>query len=180
VDTDIFHRRYFGHCMQCGFCADSCCQHGVDVSIVERDRILARSAEIAPRVATDPSGWFEPIIEDDDDFPGGAATRTTVVDGRCVFLRRDARGCTLHALALETNRDYHELKPMVSALFPVTFGGGELLCSEELVDGSLACIGAGPTAYIMARGELSYYFGGELIAELDTLAAKYQQVTGNG
>lgn len=156
--------------MQCGFCADACCQHGVDVSIVERDKILARAAEIAPRVATDVAGWFEADVTTDEDFPGGAATRTTVVDGRCVFLRRDARGCVLHGLALESGTDYHELKPMVSALFPVTFGAGELLCSEELVDGTLVCAGDGPSAYEMARAELLYYFGAELIAELDGLA----------
>ncbi|MDB4915665.1 MAG: hypothetical protein JWM95_3309 [Gemmatimonadetes bacterium] len=172
VDTDIFYHRYFGRCMQCGFCADSCCQHGVDVSVVERDRILARAAEIAPLVATLPAHWFETAVEKDEDFPGGAATRTTVVDGRCVFLRRDARGCVLHSLALESNADYHELKPMVSSLFPVTFGGGELLCSEELVDATLICAGEGQTAYEMARGELEYYFGPELVAELDQLSAR--------
>ena len=168
VDDAIFARRYFGHCMRCGFCADACCQHGVDVSVVERDRILARADELAPLVGRDASEWFEPLVTLDADFPGGAATRTTVVDGRCVFLSRTTRGCVLHAMSLETNADYHLLKPMVSALFPVTFGDGALLCSEELADGSLVCAGDGPTAYEMARAELAYYFGEELVAELDS------------
>ena len=170
VDTAIFTRRYFGHCMRCDFCADACCQHGVDVSVVERDRILARADEIAPHVARPPSGWFEAGLSADEDFPGGAATRTTVVGGRCVFLRRDARGCVLHALSLERGDDYHHLKPMVSSLFPVTFGGGALLCSDELADASLVCAGEGPTAYDMARTELQFYFGDELVTELDGLA----------
>jgi len=170
VDDAIFVRRYFGLCMSCGFCADACCQHGVDVSIVERDRILGRAPEIAERMGSDASTWFLPVLTEDADFPGGAATRTTVVDGRCVFLSRDARGCVLHALSLETNADYHLLKPMVSALFPVTFGDGALFCSDELTDGSLVCAGEGPTAYEMARAELSYYFGEELVAELDAIA----------
>jgi Fe-S-cluster containining protein len=170
VDVAIFSRRYFGHCMRCDFCADSCCQHGVDVSIQERDRILARADELTPRVGLEPAAWFEAALAPDADFPGGAATRTTVVDGRCVFLRRDARGCILHALSLETNADYHLLKPMVSSLFPVTFGEGVLLCSDELADGSLVCAGDGPTAYEMARAELSYYFGEALVSELDALA----------
>ncbi len=76
----------------------------------------------------------------------------------------------LHALALDTNADYHALKPMVSSLFPVTFADGELLCSEELADASLVCAGEGPTAYEMARGELAYYFGDEMVAELDAMA----------
>ena len=138
--------------------------------MVERDRILARAGDIAPRVASPPSAWFEPALSVDADFPGGAATRTTVVDGRCVFLRRDARGCVLHAISLENGDDYHELKPMVSSLFPVTFGGGALLCSDELADASLVCAGEGPTAYDMARAELRFYFGDELVTELDGLA----------
>lgn len=170
VDDTIFVRRYFGHCMSCGFCADACCQHGVDVSLVERDRILARRDEISTRVGRDSSEWFESVVTTDADFSGGAATRTTVVDGRCVFLSRTTRGCVLHAMSLETDTDYHLLKPMVSALFPVTFGGGALLCSEELADGSLICGGDGPSAYEMARSELAYYFGDELVCELDVLS----------
>ena len=158
--------------MRCGFCADACCQHGVDVSVVERDRILARAEELAPRVGVQSSAWFERALTVDADFPGGAATRTRVVDGRCVFLQRSTRGCVLHAMSLETGDDYHLLKPMVSALFPVTFGEGILFCSEELEDGTLVCGGEGPTAYEMARSELAYYFGDTLVAELDAIAAK--------
>ena len=161
--------------MSCGFCADACCQHGVDVSVVERDRILARAAELEPLVGAPSSTWFEPVLTEDEDFPGAAATRTTVVNGRCVFLRRGTRGCTLHALSLETGDDYHQLKPMVSTLFPVTFGGGALLCSEELTDDSLVCAGEGPTAYEMARSELLYYFGAELVRELDALASSAER-----
>jgi Fe-S-cluster containining protein len=170
VDDAIFTRRYFGLCMSCGFCADACCQHGVDVSVVERDRILARALEIAPRVERDSSAWFAPVVTEDADFPGGAVTRTAVVDGQCVFLSRSTRGCVLHAISLEKSADYHLLKPMVSALFPVTFSDGTLLCSEELADGSLICTGDGPTAYEMARAELAYYFGDELVAELDAMS----------
>jgi hypothetical protein len=60
---------------------------------------------------------------------------------------------------------------MVSSLFPVTFGSGTLLCSDELHDGTLVCAGDGPTAYEMARSELAFYFGAELVAELDVYAA---------
>jgi Fe-S-cluster containining protein len=171
VDPSIFHRRYFGHCLACGFCGDACCQHGVDVSIVERDRILARADELEPLVGVPRERWFTAGETVDADFPGGRATRTAIVAGSCVFRRPGARGCTLHAAALATGEDYHTIKPMVSALFPVTFGGEALLCSDELADGSLVCAGGGPTAYAMAREELAYYFGAELVAELDAMAA---------
>jgi Fe-S-cluster containining protein len=171
ADDAIFTRRYFGHCMRCGFCADACCYHGVDVSVVERERILARADELEPLLPLPRGDWFLPTTVPDPDFPGGAATRTAVVNGACIFLQRASRGCTLHALALARDEDYHAIKPMVSTLFPVTFGGGALLCSEELLDGTLVCGGTGPTAYEMARNELAYYFGEELVAELDLHAA---------
>jgi hypothetical protein len=136
----------------------------------ERDRILAHADLLEPIIGLPRERWFRSPVMRDDDFPGGAATRTQVVNGGCVFLRRDARGCALHAFALDCGEDYHALKPMVSALFPVTFGGGALVCSEELADGSLVCAGGGPTVYEMARGELGYYFGEALVAELDQLA----------
>jgi Fe-S-cluster containining protein len=171
VDPSIFRRRYFGHCLACRFCGDACCQHGVDVSIVERDRILARADELEPLLGTPRERWFVSGEIVDADFPGGRATRTTVVEGSCVFRRPGARGCTLHAVALAAGEDYHAIKPMVSALFPVTFGDEALLCSDELADGSLVCAGEGPTAYAMARDELAYYFGAELVAELDAMAS---------
>ena len=158
--------------MQCGFCADACCYHGVDVSIRERDRILARADELEPLVGLPRSRWFVEHVTEDADFPGGSATRTAIVDGACVFLQRADRGCRLHALALSAGEDYHAIKPMVSTLFPVTFGDGALLCSEELTDGSLVCGGTGPSAYEMARGELAHYFGEELVRELDVHAAR--------
>jgi hypothetical protein len=142
----------------------------VDVGLVERDRILAHAELLEPIIGVPRARWFAAAVVPDQDFAGGAATRTAVVNGGCVFRRRDARGCALHGFALDRGVDYHALKPMVSALFPVTFGDGALLCSEELADGSLICAGEGPTAYEMARGELEYYFGSALVAELDRLA----------
>ena len=136
---------------------------------VERDRILAHADALEPIIGLPREEWFGEVVVRDADFPGGATTRTAVVNGGCVFLRRDARGCTLHAFAVDRGEDYHAIKPMVSALFPVTFDDGALFCSAELADGSLVCAGEGPTAYEMARDELAYYFGTEMIAELDAL-----------
>ena len=176
VDDAIFARRYYGHCMRCSFCGDACCTHGVDVSIVERERILARADELASLARAPRERWFVGEVTLDPDFAGGAGTRTAVVDGGCVFLRRDGRGCVIHGALLAAGEDYHALKPMVSTLFPVTFGDGALLCSEELADGSLVCAGDGPSAYEMARGELEFYFGSELVAELDEHAGAVARV----
>jgi len=172
VDPAIFRQRYFGHCFSCNFCNDGCCDHGVDVSIVERDRILAHADALEARVGVPRAQWFDATLTTDADFPGGASTRTAVRNGSCVFRLSGARGCALHAFALELGEDYHAIKPMVSTLFPVTFGDGVLLCSDELMDESLVCAGAGPTAYEMARAELRHYFGDALVAELDALAER--------
>ena len=170
VDPAIFTRRYFAACMACGFCDDACCQHGVDADAPVVAQILAHADAIEPLVGLPRDAWFEPGREADADAPGGWFARTRVVDGRCVFRQRGGRGCVLHGLALARGEDYHVLKPMVSALFPVTFGDGLLCASDELVDGSLVCTGPGPTAYEAARGELEWYFGIELVEELDGIA----------
>lgn len=65
--------------------------------------------------------------------------------------------------------DYHILKPMVGVLFPITFNKGMLLPSNEVLDHSLICLQQGPTLYQCSRDELFYYFGLELVNELDSL-----------
>lgn len=169
VDPRVFTARYFGACMACGFCHDWCCQHGVDVDGITVARILERSAELEPLVRHPASGWFT-AEEADEDMPGGTVRRTRVVDGACVFLNRAGRGCLLHAFALERGEDYHALKPMVSALFPITFCDGVLTVADEVEDGSLVCGGEGPSVYEAARPELLHYFGEDCVRELDQLA----------
>jgi hypothetical protein len=95
--------------------------------------------------------------------------RSTVRNGKCVFISATGRGCTIHSYCLEKGIDYHTLKPMISALFPVTFEKGVLVPSSEAVDGSLICNGEGASLYEGVRGELEYYFGAAFGAELDAL-----------
>src|SRR5262245_8983578 len=99
VDTAIFTRSYFTHCMRCTFCNDWCCTHGVDVDEPNVERILARAPDLEAFTGIAPSRWFEPAVSVDPEFPGGAYRRTRVEDGGCVFLDRRSRGCMLHAFA---------------------------------------------------------------------------------
>jgi len=169
IDTAIFHVRYFTHCLQCSFCNDWCCRSGVDVDLQNVERINAHAAELEQLTGIPHTEWFEDNVVKDSEFPGGTHTRTMVVDGGCVFLDRRGRGCLLHAYCIERGLDCHELKPIVSSLFPLTFDEGLLHPSDEVSDKSLVCLGAGETLYSGARSDLLWYFGEECLAELDNI-----------
>lgn len=168
VDTDIFRLRYFGACMQCTFCHDSCCQYGADVNLPERDRILAEADSLSKRVKFPREQWFSSEVSYDPEYPGGAFVRTQKVEGACVFLNREGRGCLLHAWAMEKGRDYHSIKPMVCWMFPVIWDQKVLRPSMDVTDG-LVCVDQGQTLYDSARGELEVVFGPVVIQELDNL-----------
>jgi hypothetical protein len=172
VEPGIFTMTYFAHCMSCGFCGDACCDHGVDVEEPMVARILERAEALEHVLGIPRDRWFSDEVEHDADFPGGAYRRTSVVDGRCVFRSRAGRGCSLHAFALGQGLDYHELKPLVSTLFPLTFSEG-LLCLADEFDESegpvLICAGQGVTVYRALRDELTYYFGAACVAVLDEI-----------
>jgi hypothetical protein len=170
VDTAIFVRTYFMNCMQCTYCFDSCCQYGVDVDVTNVERLRAHASGehgLEAFTGVPEERWFTEEWVDDKEFPGGRQTRTRVEDGACVFRSRKGRGCMIHSYALERGLDYHDLKPMVSALFPLTFDYGLLHPSNEIVDRSLQCIDDGPTLYQGVRDEVRYYFGEGLVTELD-------------
>lgn len=176
VDKAIFVRRYFTHCLKCDFCHDSCCSYGVDVDEHNVERILSRADDLEPLVGVPRNDWFESMMREDPEFPGGRHTRTKVVDGRCVFLDREQRGCILHRYCVETGADYHDIKPMVSSLYPVTFNDGLLHPSEEVVENLLVCLDQGPSIYRGVRHELGFYFGLELLDELDGIERNKQEV----
>lgn len=169
VDTAIFALRYFARCMACGFCDDQCCSYGVDIDVGNVMRLAALGEEFSSRIAAPRGAWFTEEVVEDAEFPTGRYVRTREQDGRCVFRNAQGRGCAIHGYAVEKGIDYHELKPIVSTLFPTTFEYGVLVASSEVHDKSLACAGDGPTVYDGARDELDYYFGKDFVAELDGL-----------
>jgi hypothetical protein len=173
VDSAIFTLCYFTHCLDCGFCGDACCDHGVDIDLGNAARLKALPQDFHDRIGMPASEWFTDTVVADAEFPGGAHQRTSIRNGTCVFRNPAGRGCAIHAYCLEQKLDYHDYKPMVSVLFPVTFEHGVLTASGEVADGSLICAGQGPSLYDGARGELGYYFGAALVAELDGLKARH-------
>ncbi len=173
VDPAIFTLRYFTHCLDCGFCRDACCDHGVDVDLGNIARLEALPRDFHDRVGAPAREWFTQEIIPDPEFPGGTHRRTAVRNGACIFRNEAGRGCAIHAYCVEHKLDYHHFKPMVSVLFPVTFEQGVLTASGEAADGSLVCAGTGPSLYEGARSELAYYFGPGLVAELDAVKAPH-------
>jgi hypothetical protein len=71
--------------------------------------------------------------------------------------------------------DYHEIKPFVCILFPLSFEVGVLSLAPELDDDSLICSGSGASAYRSIRSELEHYFGPEFIEEIDAIEKKVLQ-----
>jgi len=178
VDLRIFSLRYFVRCMDCTFCGDDCCSHGVDIDAENAERVAALP-RLHELVRVPPSEWFTATPTPDAEFPSGAYVRTRATDGKCVFHIESGRGCAIHAYCLREGLDYHLYKPMVSTLFPVTFENGLLCASSEAADGSLICSGQGDALYDGAREELRYYFGDRLVEELDAIRANLssRQVT---
>jgi len=172
VDTDLFALRYFAKCMACGFCNDQCCSYGVDIDLSNVMRLSMLGEDFAKRVRVPRSEWFTTEVAQDPEFPSGSYVRTQAQGGKCIF-HSGARGCTIHAYAIEKGIDYHELKPLVSTLFPATFDYGVLHVSGEVHDKTLVCGGDGQTIYEGTRDELAYYFGRDFIAELDALAQQH-------
>ena len=169
VNAEIFNLRFFGACMKCTFCKDACCQHGCDVNLAERARILAVKDELAAYVATPPERWFSTTVEEDPEVATGKYVRTHTEGGACVFLNREGRGCSLHTFAAATGRDYHALKPTVCWMFPISWDQKVLMASDDVKD-DLVCAGSGMTLYEAARDELRTVFGEALVVELDALA----------
>src|SRR5690349_16470319 len=101
VDPAIFSLRYFTRCMECGFCKDVCCDHGVDIDLSNAERLKALPSDFRDRVGAPVESWFTDQVIADPEFPGGAHVRTRTRDGACVFRNRDARGCAIHAYCLE-------------------------------------------------------------------------------
>ncbi len=126
VDTDIFTLRYFTRCMACDFCHDHCCTYGVDIDVENARRLKEFSSVLEAYVGVPASDWFTTEEISDAEFPSGRHVRTRTLDGACVFLNRQSRGCKIHSWSVENGVDYHVLKPMISVLFPATFDHGRI------------------------------------------------------
>ena len=174
IDSDIFKIKYYSNCMKCDFCNDICCSYGVDIDITNIERLMKHKDAIEKYTNIKAENWFTNHFVYDDEYPGGKYTRTKVENNSCIFLDRNNRGCLIHSYCVNNNLDFHELKPLIGCLFPLTFAKGLLQPSNEIKEKSLKCLNQGITLYEGTKNDLCYYFGQELINELDNLKITIQ------
>ena len=183
AELAVFTKRVVADCMthRCQMHAtgteklDACCQYGCDVDLAERDAILARADAIRPvlRAEARTLPWFdESEPEHDADMPSGTMVRTATFGDGCIFLAHDRRGCAIHRASIEQGWDFRGTKPAVCRLFPLTFGEGAILVSDDYPDYSCAYDAAAPTLYRVARDALGDLFGAPLVAAMDAAEAR--------
>jgi len=183
AEVDVFIRRVVADCMthQCTMHAsgtvklDACCQYGCDVDLFERDAILKRADQIRPVLRAEAAAlpWFdESEPEHDPDVPSGTVVRTSVFEGRCLFLAHDRRGCAIHRASLEQGWDFRGVKPSICRLFPLSYGEGAIVVSDDYPDYSCAYEPTAPTLYRVARDALGDLFGAALVTAMDAAEAK--------
>lgn len=178
VAASIFTRRLAPDCMEhrCTMVdehrekLDACCQYGCDVDLAERANILARAGEIRALLRTDAKDlpWFGTEEEIDPDYPSGKCVRTQTLDGGCIFLAHDKRGCAIHRSAIENGWDIHGTKPAICRLFPLTYDREWIEVAEEYPEYSCAHVD-GPTLYRITREIFAELFGPELVDALDRI-----------
>lgn len=185
AELDVFTRRVVADCFD-HTCKmhdtgttklEACCQYGCDVDLFEKDAILARAEQIRPVLSADVQNlpWFdESEPEHDPDVPSGTVVRTAVANGGCLFLSHDKRGCAIHRSSLEQGWDFHGVKPSICRLFPLSYGEGAILVSDDYHDYSCAYVPDAPTLYRVARETIRALFGEELVTAMDAAEAKVE------
>lgn len=183
AELAVFTKRVVADCMthDCAIRAtgtvrlDACCQYGCDVDLYEKQAILARAESIKPVLAVEVRElpWFdESEPEHDPDVPSGTVVRTAVHDKGCLFLSHDKRGCAIHRASIEQGWDFRGVKPSICRLFPLSYGEGMIVVSDDYVDYSCAYQADAPTLYQVAREALADLFGPELVRAMDAAEAK--------
>lgn len=196
IDPAIFQLTYFAECMSCGFCHDACCQYGADIEMPRVEALDAIKDELEPYLGVPRADWFRDGPDDPEavgvliepEYPGGEYTRThfqTLPEGRsphseyaCVFLDPVGRGCRIHRFALERGIDVHDIKPMMCLLFPLSFEDRALKPAYEFEVDELVCQGPGASLYQSAREDVRWYFGSEMVVELDRMERQHASAAG--
>ena len=100
----------------------------MDADLHHVERIEQYADQIESYTGIPRKRWLTKRVEADAEQPGGGALRTRVRRGACVFLRRNWRGCLIHAFALDHGIDYREIKywPQLEQFTPVVYADRRL------------------------------------------------------
>ena len=82
------------------------------------------------------------------------------------------RALSAHRSALEQGWDFHGIKPSICRLYPLTYGEGAIMVSDDYPDYSCAFEPTAPSLYRVARESLAAIFGDDLVRALDEAEAK--------
>ena len=153
VGDDVFNTRYEEGCSMYN-CRGRCCADGVDLDIVERDRILEYAHLVQPHMDEiqdrNPQNWFEKKTRPDEDFPSGECTTTALLENGCVFLKKDG-DCVLHIAELHVPKGTGNLKPFFCRAFPVCILDSTLCVDDGQCPDEHQCCGPrknGPLAIL--------------------------------
>ena len=183
VGDDVFNTRYEKGCSMYN-CRGRCCADGVDLDIVERDRILVHAHLIQPHMDKtkdrNPQNWFQKETRPDADFPSGECTTTALGENGCVFLNKGGY-CVVHIAESHVPKGFGFLKPFFCRAFPVCILNSTLCVDDEQCPDEHKCCGPvknGPwTILDVCAFELEYMLGADGLAELRTMARERAETT---
>ena len=183
VGDDVFNTRYEKGCSMYN-CRGRCCADGVDLDIVERDRILEHAHLIQPHMDEtqdrNPAKWFQEKTHQDADFPSGKCTTTALSEDGCVFLNKDGY-CVVHIAESHVPNGFGYLKPFFCRAFPVCIITSTLCVDDEQCPDEHKCCGPlknGPLTILdICASELEFMLGAAGLAELRTMAREHAETT---
>ena len=170
IDTRIFTIKYNGFCMSCNLCTDNCCKYGTKVDNISFKNIMKNAKLLESVMKIPQKDWFANEFIADEHYPGSKYVRTNLNEQSCVFFNKKKENCYIHELCFNLQIDYHELKPVVCCLFPLEFSHETLKPAIEFEDDDVRCIGGTLSLYDGVKDEVAYYFGTELVEELNSLS----------
>src|SRR6476620_1089153 len=183
VGDDVFNTRYEKGCSMYN-CRGRCCADGVDLDVVERDRILEHAHLIQPHMDEtqdrNPQNWFQKKMHPDADFPSGECTTTALRENGCVFLNKDGY-CVVHIAESHVPKGFGYLKPFFCRTFPVCILNSTLCVDDEQCPDEHKCCGPlknGPLTILdICTFELEFMLGADGLAELRTMARERAETT---
>ena len=183
VGDDVFNTRYEKGCSMYN-CRGRCCADGVDLDIIERDRILEHAHLIQPHMDEtqdrNPQNWFQKKTHPDADFPSGECATTALRESGCAFLNKDG-SCVVHIAESHVAKGFGYLKPFFCRAFPVCILNGTLCVDDEQCPDEHECCGPlknGPLTILdICAFELEYMLGAYGLAELRTMARERAETT---